>query len=76
MATATLPLSTPLAAAPAAPRKNWFARFYDALVEARMQQAMREIRLHQHLLPEGQLKKAGDQATHADAGLLPFVRGA
>lgn len=77
MATATLPLSTPLAAAPAAPRKGLLARFYDALIEARMRQAMREISLHRHLLvPQDEVKKAGYTATYANAGLLPFVRGA
>lgn len=35
----------------AAPRKTWFARFMDALIEARMRQAQREIRLHIGLLP-------------------------
>jgi hypothetical protein len=35
----------------ATPHKNWFARFMDALIEARMQQARREIERHIHLLP-------------------------
>jgi len=30
--------------------KGFFARFMDALVEARMRQARREIALHQHLV--------------------------
>ena len=34
------------AAGAAAPRKSWFARFMDALIEARMAQARREIALH------------------------------
>lgn len=38
-------------AAAAAPRKGLWARFYAALVEARMRQAQREIRLHTELLP-------------------------
>ncbi len=29
-----------------APRRSWFARFMDALMESRMRQAEREIRLH------------------------------
>ena len=37
-------------AAKAQPKgKGFFARLYDAMVEARMQQAYREIALHQHL---------------------------
>jgi hypothetical protein len=32
-------------------RKSWLARFFDAMVEARMQQARREIRMHTNFLP-------------------------
>jgi hypothetical protein len=60
MSTATLRYSGPLAEATssttapaaAASRKGLFARFYDALIEARMRQAMRELALHRHLMPE------------------------
>jgi hypothetical protein len=41
----------PNMAAKAAPHKSWFARFMDALIEARLQQAQRELRLHTALLP-------------------------
>jgi len=44
------------AAAPAVhvpERKSLFARIFDALVEARMQQAHREIARHIHLVPGG-----------------------
>lgn len=34
-----------------APRKPWYARLFDAMVEARMQQARREIRMYTHLAP-------------------------
>src|ERR1019366_8293508 len=34
----------------AVPRKSWFARFLDAMIEARMEQARREIRMHTRLL--------------------------
>ena len=38
--------------APAAvPRKGFFARFMDALVESRLQSVHREIARHAHLLP-------------------------
>jgi hypothetical protein len=62
MSTATLRYSGPLAeakssgnaAAPkaAASGKSLFARFYDALIEARMRQAMRELAMQRHLMPE------------------------
>ena len=32
--------------------KGLFARFYDAMIEARMRQAMRELAMHRHLMPE------------------------
>ncbi len=38
-------------AADAAPRKGLLMRFFDALVESRMEQARREIRMHSRLLP-------------------------
>ena len=33
-------------------RKGLLTRFYDALIEARMRQAMRELAIHRHLMPE------------------------
>jgi hypothetical protein len=49
--------ASPKAASPkaAASRKSLFARFYDALIEARMRQAMRELALHRHLMPENSI---------------------
>ena len=62
MTTATLSYSAPLAkpSLPARPprpqaaasRKGILARFFDAMVEARMRQAMRELAMHRHLMPE------------------------
>jgi hypothetical protein len=62
MSTAALSYSGPLtetkssaktaSPAAAASRKRLLVRFYDALVEARMRQAMRELAMHRHLLPE------------------------
>src|ERR1043166_1555321 len=86
MTTATLRLFTPLAPARTAPkRKNALVRFYNALMEARMRQAMRELAMHRHLwpletvkpmdvVPQDEVKRAGYKATYADAALLPFVR--
>jgi len=36
------------------PRKSWFARFMDAMMESRMQQARREIAMHMRMLPQGE----------------------
>ena len=91
MTTAAIRFSGDLTPAPtgtpakAAPKKGLLARFYNALVEARMRQAMRELAMHRHLLPQDEVKlgeavpqdevkRAGYKATYADAGLLPFVR--
>jgi hypothetical protein len=43
-------IATVAPAAKAAPKgKGFFARFMDALIEARLRQAYRELALHQHL---------------------------
>lgn len=49
-------------AATAAPGKSWFARFLAAMMESRMRQAEREIRLYARLLPP----------LHVEQGELPF----
>ncbi len=54
-------------------RKNFLARCYEALVEARMHQAEREIKLHRHLLP-ADYALAGDKITSRNEDSLPFVR--
>jgi hypothetical protein len=46
-------------AAKATQQKSFFARFIDALVESRIQQAHREIVRHAHLLPPRALSKDG-----------------
>jgi hypothetical protein len=71
-----------------------FVRAYNAMVEARMRAAIREISYHPMLrqqmlataeaaaqngaksVPQNEVKNAGYKATYADAGMLPFVRGA
>ena len=50
MTTATLQLSIPLSEERTAPRKK--RRFYDALIEGRMQRAMQEIAMHRKLMPD------------------------
>ncbi|MEA2880499.1 MAG: hypothetical protein QOF14_5695 [Hyphomicrobiales bacterium] len=61
-------------AARSAPNRGWFARFYAALVEARMRAAMREITMRRHLVPDGIVKTAEYQATVTKDGALPFTR--
>ena len=51
-----------------------WSRFWDAIVEARMRQAMREIRLHSHLLP-AEYELAGNKISYKNEDQLPFVRG-
>jgi hypothetical protein len=77
MATATLPLSSPLPevrTAPKSAKKGLFARIVDAMIEARMRQAMREIAHHRHLIPDHMLKAAGYETTLSNHGALPFTR--
>ena len=66
--------TTAKTAAPAKPAKGFWARFFDALVEARMRQAEREIRMHLHLVPTDVLKQSGYAANYKDAEKLPFVK--
>ena len=74
MTTVTLRLSGPLPAVRNAPAKGFFARFMDALIEARMRKAMREIEQYRHLTPSHLLKSSGYQATANDDGAFPFTR--
>jgi hypothetical protein len=67
MTTATLPLTAPISEPATPAKKGLFTRFVNAMIEARMRQAMREIAMHRHLVPENIAK---------DLGTLPFVRGA
>lgn len=41
----------------AAPHKSFLARLIDAMIEARTQQARREIRMHTQLLPKPQAEE-------------------
>ena len=74
MTTATLRLSTPVSTGRAVPRRGFLARFYDAVIEARMRQAMRELAMHRHLIPDDMLKKAGYTATASNDSTYPFTR--
>ena len=58
-------------AAQAAPRKSWLVRFFDAVVEARLAQAERQIRMHTHLLPYT-LDERGNRLVKTRADDMPF----
>jgi len=49
----------------AAPRKSFFVRFMDALVESRLQAVHREIASHAHLLPR-QFDEHGNRLVRTD----------
>jgi hypothetical protein len=55
-------------------KPGFFARLFDAMAEARMRQAMRELAMHRHLAPEDLLKKHGYAATLSDDSAYPFTR--
>ena len=54
--------------------KGFWARVWDALIEARMRQAEREIRMHLYLVPESVLRESGYFANYKNADKLPFVK--
>jgi hypothetical protein len=55
----------------AAPRKSWFSRCMDSLIEARMAQARREIALRVELLPYS-LDERGNRLVKAGSHDMPF----
>jgi hypothetical protein len=55
-------------------KRGFFARLFDAMAEARMRQAMRELAMHRHLVPEDLLEKYGYTASVKDDSKLPFTR--
>ena len=55
-------------------KRSLLARFFDAMAEARMRQAVRELAMHRNLVPEDLLKKYGYTATLADDSAYPFTR--
>jgi hypothetical protein len=57
----------------AAKRKGLFARFYQALQEARMREARREIARYRHLMPD-ELERAAYRLDCRSEDSLPFVR--
>lgn len=85
MTTITYGAATATRAAPAIPaaaakRKsllrrfyNMFVRFHDAMIQAQMRRAEREIRMHRHLLP-ADFEFAAHKLTRKNEDSLPFVR--
>jgi len=62
------------APAKAAPKgKSLLRRLYDAMIEARMHQAERELSMYRHLLP-GEFEIAGYKVNPKNEDSLPFVR--
>jgi hypothetical protein len=53
--------------------RGFWARAWEAFVEARMRSAMRDIRMHRHLLP-ADLEIAGNRISYKNEDQLPFVR--
>ena len=70
-----------LARVPAAPkagrvdkiasRKSWLVRFFSAVVDARMAQAEREIRMHTNWLPHS-LDERSNRLMKTNSGDMPF----
>jgi hypothetical protein len=59
------------ARAAAAARKPWYVRFMETLIEARTQQAKREIARHIHLLPYS-FDERGNRLVKAGPRDMPF----
>ena len=74
MAIATLRMPAALPEARKAAPKGLLARFYAAIVEARLRAAMRELAMHRHLVPDDVLKKAGYVASQNDDSAYPFTK--
>ena len=74
MTAATFHAPTAFPESRAAPKRGLLARFFDAMAEARMRQAIRELAMHRNLVPEDLLKKYGYTATLRDDRAYPFTR--
>ncbi|MEJ0077828.1 MAG: hypothetical protein WDO17_20805 [Alphaproteobacteria bacterium] len=55
-------------------KQGFWARLVEAMIEARLRAAMRELNRHRHLVPEDVLKKTGYTATLNDDSRFPFTR--
>ncbi len=68
------PAQTASAETKSAPKVGFFARLWNAMIEARMKQAMTELRLHRHLLP-AEYEIAGNNVTRKNEDQISFARG-
>ena len=74
MTAATFHAPTAFPQSQPARKRSLLARFFDAMAEARMRQAVRELAMHRNLVPEDLLKKYGYTATVQDDSAYPFTR--
>jgi hypothetical protein len=74
MSTITLRTGVAEEAAPARPKRGFFRRVLDAIVESRMRKAEAELRKYVHLLPEETAEKALSRVSLKNDRELPFVR--
>ena len=68
------PAHTASAETQSTPKAGFFARLWNAMMEARMKQAMTELRLHSHLLP-AEYEIAGNSLTRKTEDQISFARG-
>jgi hypothetical protein len=68
------PAHTASAETKSAPKAGFFTRLWNAMMEARMRQAMTELRMHQHLLP-AEYEIAGNRVTRKNEDDISFVPG-
>jgi hypothetical protein len=68
------PAHSAIAETKSAPKPGFFARVWNAMIEARMKQAMTELRLHSHLLP-AEYEIAGNKVTPKNEDQISFARG-
>ncbi len=52
---------------------GFWTRVWNAFLEAQMRRALREVRMHQHLMP-AELEIAGNRISYKNEESLPFVR--
>lgn len=74
MTAATFHTPTALPEARTERKPGFFTRLYDAMIEARMRAAVRELNRHRSLVPEDLLRRNGYIATVNDDSRFPFTR--
>lgn len=74
MATATLKTALPLGKTEPKAKTNLLKRFFNAMMEAQLRKAEREIALHLRHVPDDMLRQAGFRRTLEGSKELPFVK--